>query len=122
MRLELPDHKAVSWNKLYEQSHWTKRKQMADKIHKTVWVYCQQQNIKKVKDYPLIIEVKAFYSTKHLRDADNICSKVYLDGLKQAGIIEDDDYRYVKRIEKEIIVGAEDNKVVIKTKEVNDNG
>lgn len=112
MKITLNDHKAKSWNELYQQSHWSKRQELADEVHKLV--YYKAQNKDEDFDFPITVKIKAFFKTKHLRDVDNICSKLYIDGLKETDLLPDDNWKYINQICKQIKAGADENKVVIK--------
>jgi hypothetical protein len=105
MELLIRDHKAISWNQLYEQGHWTKRKRLADQIHKLVWAEVKAAKLKPI-DGKVEIEIVAQFKTKRLRDVDNICSKLYVDGLKLAKVIKDDHFKIVTKITKSIVIGS----------------
>ncbi len=116
MRIEILDHKAISWNQLYKQGHWSERSSLAKQIHRLVAISCiadfnvSLKTIKKKVDISII----AHYKDKRRRDSDNVCAKLYLDGLKEKGIIKDDDTRYVGKVTTEAKIGQKENKVVIK--------
>lgn len=86
-----------SLNKYYAGQHWRKRKQAAD---------TQQLLVRSLIDpsmppfdVPVKITFTVYYPTKRIRDIDNAMVKMYIDGLKPF-VIVDDDWRYVKAIEK----------------------
>ena len=54
----------------------------------------QLKGLPPVSGYPVAITMIFFYPTAAVKDLDNSCSTV-LDGIKKAGIIEDDDYTHV---------------------------
>jgi dihydroorotate dehydrogenase len=83
--------------------------------HELVWAYCR--NYKKRFEKPVEVKITAVFKDKKLRDVDNICEKLYIDGIKKINIIKDDDTRFVKRTVKEIVKGKT-NKVIINIKEV----
>lgn len=95
VKIVLPDHKTVGWNYLYQSGHWQRRKQVADTIHSLVFCYCRSQKIQPV-DHPVIIELIA-HAVRPL-DPDNICAKLYIDGLVKAGVIKDDNRNYVSEV------------------------
>lgn len=110
----------MSWNKIYSSnSKWT-RKKIADEIHELVWYSCKQAKLKPAKKFPKKIEIIAEYSKKYRRDADNISSKLYIDGMVMADVLPDDDYRYINEITKKIKVGADRDRVTIYIKDNND--
>lgn len=116
-KIYILNHKAVSWNEIYSANSKWVRKKIADRAHELVWAYCQKQGIEAVRDYPVEIKIIARFKDKRTRDVDNICSKVYIDGLKMASVLGEDDYRFVSKISKEIQVGQKENEVIIKIKE-----
>lgn len=96
-RITLPDHKAISWNKIYSQGHWSTRKKLADDIHFLMKIVS--------KDIPFIKErvdilIIASFKTRAL-DSSNICAKLYEDGLVKAGKIKDDSPKYVRMVSTE---------------------
>ena len=99
-KLIIQDHKVISWNKLYQQKHWSYRKELADTIHNLVFFLAKQQKIKPVKK-KIDIYIQA-YQTRTI-DSDNICAKLYIDGLKFAKIIKDDTPKYVGKVTLESI-------------------
>lgn len=116
-KLIINDHKAVSWNKIYSSNSKWIRKKIADNIHEMVWYSCKEANLKPAQKFPQKIKIVAEYKNKYRRDADNICSKVYIDGLVMAEILPDDDYRYINEITKKIKVGCDQDKVIIYIKQ-----
>ena len=93
MRLTIPDHRPVSWNRLYSQQHWTKRKALADEVH-LLTLAAIPPDAEMVKG-PVWIFITA-HNRKPL-DPDNICAKLYVDALK-GRVIADDDPRYVRGV------------------------
>lgn len=90
--LVIPGLRPPSWNDLYAGQHWSKRKEMADKIHLLVRAALDP-------DEPCFegrvdIEVRAYFD-KSPQDASNICSKLMEDGLL-GHLIVDDSPRYVR--------------------------
>lgn len=108
MEIKIPNLKAPSWNQLYSGKHWTARKKLADEIHELVRVYSLGKRIfhKKVD-----IHIIARYKGKHRRDSDNLCAKVFIDGLVGL-VIEDDSTQYVRRVTTEIQTGLLDEVVI----------
>lgn len=92
-KLILDNHKIVSWNELYSSPHWRVRKKTADDIHQLVKFEALGQEIptfnKKVK-----ITITASKES-HAIDCDNVCAKLYIDGLVGAGVIVNDSPKYV---------------------------
>lgn len=112
--LTIPDHKAISWNVLYEQQHWTKRQELAQTIHNFVVAAIPPGSKWFAK--PVDITITAYFKNKLHRDSDNIASKLYIDGLKYR-LIEDDDTRFVRKVTTEAINGAKKDEVIINIKE-----
>ena len=115
LKIEIPQFKAVSWNELYEQKHWSHRKKLADEAHELVWAYLPKGC--KVFKGRVDIKVTAFFKSKRRRDSSNICAKLYEDGLK-GRVIEDDDTRFVRKVTTEAIIGADCDRVVIELSEI----
>jgi len=111
MEIKILNHKAISWNQLYKQGHWSKRSSLAKQIHELVWSYAPAPKEYKKK---VDISITAYYKDKRRHDSDNICAKLYIDGLKEAGILLDDDTRYVGKVTVEAKIGQKEDKVVIK--------
>ena len=91
----LKDHKTISWNKLYQQRHWTYRAKLVDTLHKLVHAELNRMKCKKkLKKIDVLFES---YSRRPV-DPDNLCLKPYLDGIKTYGVIKDDTLEYVNSI------------------------
>ncbi len=85
-----------STNKIYAGIHWTKRKEIKDSISSYVFAFCRP--VKRVKSYPVEIEYKFLFGTKPLDSLNTAAmAKMFEDAFRAAGILEDDDPRYVKR-------------------------
>lgn len=91
--ITIKNYKCPSWNELYSQKHWTKRKEMADLAHLLVYTACNQQKVKPITSYPVHITVTAY--RKREIDASNCNAKLLEDGLVHAGILKDDSPKYV---------------------------
>lgn len=94
MRIAINGHKAVSWNKLYSQQHWSKRSRLKNEMRQLVRAALPE-------DYwmfkrPVNISIHGYFRTKPL-DSDNICAKLYIDALK-GHVLIDDDIRYVRSV------------------------
>ena len=117
MEIILDGERGISWNKLYKQKHWSYRKRMADAIHSLV-IYSIRSQYDEVIQFvaPVDITIKATYKRSPV-DADNICAKLYIDGLVRAGVIEDDDPKHVSSVTLMSRKGSSNN-VVITIEEV----
>jgi len=112
MKITIPNHKAISWNKLYSSPHWKVRSKLAKEIHALIWGYCFDGNSRRHKvDKKVDVSITAYYKDKRRHDSDNICAKLYIDGLKE--LLKDDDTRYVGRVTTEAKIGQKEDKVVI---------
>lgn len=56
----------------------------------------------KVTEYPVEVTAYLYMPDKRLRDADNT-KKTILDALVRAGVIKDDNWKYVRRTVAEIV-------------------
>jgi len=100
IKITLKDHRAVSWNKIYAQGHWTTRKKLADEIHFRVKIACK--GVKRISKRVDILIV-AMFKGKRALDSSNICLKLYEDGLVKAGVIDDDSPKYVRMVTSESV-------------------
>lgn len=100
MQIVLENERAQSWNNYYAGAHWTKRRKEAERVHwlvrsaivDYVTQYAPPPQIKFTE--PVEIAVIARYKTKPV-DVDNVMVKLYIDGLRAAGVIADDDPAHV---------------------------
>lgn len=94
MKIILEDHKTISWNKLYEQKHWGARKKLVDTIHELVFYSIQPEDRKL---FPCLVDISLTAYSNRPTDTDNICAKLYIDGLK-GKVIADDNIKHVRRV------------------------
>ena len=97
--LTLPDERPISWNAFYAGAHWSKRKAEKDRV----WLVVRAAFPVDVVDgfgWPIRervrIEVTAYVKDKPM-DADNVCTKLYVDALK-GWVIPDDDGKWVETV------------------------
>ena len=97
--LTLPDERPISWNAFYAGAHWSKR----NKEKNRVWFVVRSVFPPDVVDgdgWPVRervrIEVTAYVKDKPM-DADNVCTKLYVDALK-GWVIPDDDGQWVETV------------------------
>lgn len=95
VKITIPDHRTVGWNYLYQVAHWRKRKMIADEIHTLVFVFCRNLHLEPIKKR-VSIELVA-HATRPL-DPDNICAKLYIDGLVKAKVLEDDNRKFIEEV------------------------
>lgn len=94
MRIVLENERPLSWNKLYAGKHWSVRKTAADAAH--ALMRCAVGADAEKFTEPVRIRVTAYFKSRPL-DADNICAKLYIDGLI-GRILEDDSPKYVAEV------------------------
>lgn len=87
-----------SWNLYYSGKHWAGRSAQASRIHWLVGMCCPECG--QCFEVPVDIHIKVGFDRDPL-DADNVCTKMYVDGLKEH-MITDDDIRYVRSVSCEI--------------------
>jgi len=97
--ITIPYHTPVSWNKFYSGKHWGDRRRIADEWHELigseVLASLTKEEIKKIKAYrgKWEVEITAYFDNRNkMLDADNICSKLIIDGLKPWIPKDDPDY------------------------------
>jgi len=93
MKITLKGEQPWSWNKLYSGAHWSIRANEADRVHGLI-----REAVKgyKVLEAPVDITITAYFRTRP-QDADNILSKLYIDGMKGI-VIKDDNPEYVRSV------------------------
>lgn len=95
--ITLPDITPDSWNKVY-RAHWTKQAQMKKDFEKLIWAYTPKE-ARHLNLRNALVEVWAYFKSDKQGskycwiDADNLCCKPILDGLK--GTIIDDDPHHI---------------------------
>ena len=110
MKIVITNHKAVSWNKLYSSKHWTVRSKLAQYIHTLMLESIGRRTL--TAKFPVDIKITAYYKDKRRRDSDNICSKLYIDGLVPR-LLPDDNVKYIRWVSTMAVIGAEDDKIVL---------
>lgn len=94
----------MTWNKLYAGSHWSVRKNEAERVHDLVYYSVMEQVDPELREslFPLTgvdITVTAYISDgRVLKDPCNLPAKIYIDGLVEAGVIEDDNWKIVNSV------------------------
>lgn len=131
MVITLPGERPLSWNQLYAGRHWKYRQEVADKAHRVMQqALAQVAHLTKFEG-PVVIEVVC-YMKSPLYDADNVCTKMYIDGLKRYlvkktgtsfykdeqkyWIIEDDNPLYVTAVGSGVIKDKDNPRVEIHIK------
>lgn len=91
----LEGERPVSNNQFYAGMHWAKRKALADSWHLLVRA-ALPENISPPSP-PLAVEITAYFKGQ-MQDADNICSKLIIDGLVRGGVVPDDTPQYIEAV------------------------
>ncbi len=94
--ITIPNESPISWNKFYSGKHWAVRKQEADRVHQLVRG-CIDPDAIPFAGLVNIIITAYFPNKRLLQDPDNICCKLYIDGLKW-WVIADDDTKHVRSV------------------------
>ena len=116
MIIVLEGERPVSWNRYYAGTHWRKRASLATNVHLIMRAALDPEMTPFEK--PVHIAVRA-YMKGQMIDADNICAKMYIDGLKGL-VIKDDDARYVTGVTVIALRDKDDPRVEIEVKELLD--
>ena len=93
----------AAWNKrfglnaYYAGKHWTKRQKDAEYWHKLVWAEMERQKVKFSK-FNVPVCIRFWFNDRLDIDNDSIFCKLIIDSLK-GWVIEDDNKKYVQRIE-----------------------
>lgn len=90
--------KCPSLNANYAGRHWTARRSEANDIHTIVIAECRKQRIQPATEFPLDVIMTARFKDNRLRDAGNCSSKEIIDGLVIAGILPDDNLKYIRSV------------------------
>lgn len=110
MKFIFDGERPISWNKYYSGvSHWTRSKD-AKYIHSLFAVDKINYRRDKRKMKPIVFPVKIIitaYMSGHLIDPDNLCSKLWIDGLKP-WLLPDDTPEFVKEVATRIIKAEKD--------------
>lgn len=85
------DGKLISWNTVYDSSHWTHRSKLKNTYHEIFTVLLLKAKVKKVKEFAIV----AFYNDN--KDVDNvtIMTKWMVDVMKDK-YVDNDDSRFYK--------------------------
>ena len=94
LTIVLEGEKPSSWNDFYSGKHWSVRKEEADRVHGLVRSALPMPCPKFAQCH---VEFVAYFKDNTRRDLDNICTKLYTDGLV-GHVIDDDRYTILKRL------------------------
>jgi len=99
--------------------HWAERKR-----HKDLWaeeIACAAREAGRPRFRRAEVRLRLYYRTNRRRDADNAIggpAKLILDGLRDAGVIPDDDTNTIRLLEPVIGVDKENPRVEIELREL----
>jgi Holliday junction resolvase RusA-like endonuclease len=119
MIIVLKGERPVSWNRLNARLHWTKRKELVDRAHMIVLAAILDQH-PDVEPFNtrVRITVRSYFKNRPT-DPDNICDKLYIDGLR-GRVIHDDTMQYVAGVTTESYIDKDNPRLEIELTEVND--
>lgn len=86
MRIVLYGERPISWNKFYSGMHWDTRNKLAQVTH--LLVRNELPVDATLFNVPVAITVTAYFKNRP-QDPDNICAKLYIDGLIKRVIVDD---------------------------------
>ena len=111
MKIVLEGERPMSWNKFYSGMHWSARATEADRVHHIVWGATPLSIFENRVD----IHVTAFFKNRP-QDPDNLCSKLYIDGLI-GRVIENDTRQFVRKVTVQSEIDRENPRVEIEINE-----
>ena len=96
------DGRAISWNQAHSGVHWAVRMKVDDKMKWDVKAGLLKFRINKT---PLEVPIKISFEVYVGRpiDCDNVCLKFYIDGLRDWGLLKNDDPQFVSEIAVKVI-------------------
>lgn len=115
LTITIPHERPLSWNAFYAGGHWSKRKAEKDRV----WLVTRAAfppDVVNGVGFPLttkvVIHITAYVKDKPM-DADNVCTKLYVDALK-GWVIADDDGRYVETVIPKVRVDKDNPRLEIR--------
>lgn len=109
MKIVIPDERGPSWNDFYSGGHWKKRKNAKDEARQLVRAYLPPDVTIFKERVDITVTV---YFDHHPQDPDNICDKLWIDGLC-GWVIVDDSMKYIRRTTTEAAIDKENPRVEI---------
>jgi hypothetical protein len=110
--ITIPNEKPLRWIKFYARRHWSNRKAEAYRVHALVRAFVDPDS--EPFDGPVYITITSYFKGRTL-DPDNICSKLYIDGLK-GWVIADDNRRHVRGVRSVSEVDRKNPRLVIEVR------
>ena len=118
MKIILENERPISWNKFYSGMHWSARKEEADRVHELVKYTLLADWGENIWLLPYRVDIHiTVYFKNRPQDPDNICSKLYIDGLCSQ-VIEDDARKFVRMVTVQSEVDKDNPRVEIDIQEV----
>ena len=94
MKITIPNERPPTWNEMYAGVHWSERRETANAIH---WKVLEAVADIEPVSHPVCVTVTVFFERRPY-DCDNIPAKLYVDGLKKARVIRDDNPGCVRQV------------------------
>ena len=117
MKIVLQDERPISWNEMYSGIHWTKRKEEADRVHQLVFYALKEAPLWRFYNEDRVdIHITAYFKCRP-QDPDNICSKMYIDGLIGNAIV-DDTREFVRKVTVQSEIDKDNPRVEIEITEI----
>ncbi len=100
--------KTISRNK-FQNMHWASKKKIKNEYEDEVKLQCEENKIGNIK-VPAVFMYYFYFKDKRKHDADNYCyvCKMINDGLRYAGVLEEDTIDFIPEIRIKGIRGKED--------------
>lgn len=117
IKIVIPDYRAKSRNKTIT-SHWRTYQKYRDEVSEFMAVYANE--IESIN--PARVTIEAYYKGKRCVDTSNIDDKLFVDGLQNLGILEDDTPYENPEVIKRAYPEAGENKVIIYVHQTKTNG
>ena len=96
--------RVCNWQVLYASAHWTVRNKLAHDFHALVRAAIDPEQEPFVRQVDILVQA---FSRSQPPDPDNVCAKVYIDGLKGWWIGEDTP-TWVRQVTTQSTKGPED--------------
>lgn len=91
MTIVLPGERPWSWNRFYAGAHWAVRRREVERVRLAVRAALPWAVVNGVgwpATGPVAVELRVYFD-RQPQDADNICTKLYVDALKGWCIVDD---------------------------------
>lgn len=85
-------HITPSWNTIYSNGHWTKRKTLVDFERERIGWELKALNPPSFEEK---VNIKIHQFKTGRQDSDNITAKLWIDAMCDVGILKDDSQEYV---------------------------